>query len=106
MSEIPIDPKRSGVKARLLGEFPEDPEILPGDCVRSDQGRFLFACPGCGRLGSIRVGAPKPSDRPSWCIASGSLDDPATLTLSPSIHCVGCCGWHGYLRGGVFESCD
>lgn len=78
----------------------------PGACephVGDQDNSFLtFACPGCGQVGGILVGHPKPQHSPSWDVAGGSLADPLTLTLNPSINCVGCCGWHGYLRGGVF----
>jgi hypothetical protein len=66
---------------------------------------LMFACPGCGRCGSIPVGHPKPGESPSWDVTGGSLADVTTLTLSPSIHCISCCGWHGHLRNGVFVSC-
>jgi cytochrome c1 len=75
---------------------------------------LFFRCPGCGKMGHIRIDNPKPADSPSWDVVSppvqktahGLADfDLSQLTLSPSIRCIGCCGWHGYLRNGVFESC-
>lgn len=83
-------------------DYPENSE--PGSTCRHTYDRLAFSCPGCGRWGSIRVGSPKPEESPSWAILEGSVDDPATLSLSPSINCVGCCGWHGYLTQGVYKS--
>lgn len=95
---------RRNVKAMTVADWPGNHQF--GGCsvdVGSD--RLHFNCPGCGMPGSIRVGHPKPSASPSWDIVSGSRLDPTTLTTAPSIHCISCCGWHGYLRSGVFESC-
>lgn len=109
----PIDAKRT---CKAIQADHDDPTIQPGEyCYatpgkgrRLDQGdHLLFACPGCGRSGAIRAAHPKPpnGNGATWDITGGSLDDITTLTLTPSINCVGCCGWHGYLRNGVFESC-
>ncbi len=97
-----VDPKRTGVRAKLIADFEFDAE--PGQCLRNGD-RLMFACPGCGQWGGVSAGTPKPAQGPSWQIVAGTLDDPATLTLAPSINCIGCCGWHGYLKNGVFESC-
>ena len=79
----------------------------PGKARSYSTNYFMFCCPGCGQAGGITAGHPKPdnSNGASWDILAGSLDDVTTLTLSPSIHCVGCCQWHGHLQGGVFKSC-
>ena len=99
----PVDPKRSGVRA-VLREFRLDAD--PGDCIyHPEESRLTFACPGCAQWGGVRCGHPKPAEKPSWDIVSGRPEEPDTLTLAPSIHCQGCCGWHGYLKDGVFESC-
>ena len=74
-------------------------------CEGLPEDKLYFACPGCGQFGGIRVGNPKPPETPSWLIVSGDKKDPTTLTLSPSIHCISCCGWHGYLQSGIFTSC-
>jgi hypothetical protein len=58
---------------------------------------YVIACPGCGEIGTARDGA-------KWQVVSGNMDDVTTLTLTPSI-LKSCCGWHGYLRNGVFEAC-
>lgn len=101
-----IDQKRT-VKATSFdwraADYPDNGE--PGQAGRLYERLLQFACPGCGRFGAISAENPKPADSPSWKIESGTLDDVTSLTLSPSIHCVGCCGWHGWLRSGVFESC-
>lgn len=103
---IEIDLK-SRVEATLLKEedIPGEQEPIPGGCFHHTPGRLLFGCPGCGRFGSIVVSSPKNPISPSWDLVSGNLDDPKSLTIAPSINCVGCCGWHGYLRNGVFEPC-
>lgn len=102
-----VDPKRTGVKATLV-EWKE-PVIQcdeharyfgpPGAIVeRSDRnGSRIICCPGCGQLGA-------PAEGQSWRATAGSWDEIEKLSLEPSIlkHC---CGWHGYLRNGVFESC-
>src|ERR1700722_8292781 len=98
------DPKRTGVKAVLLAEFHF--HAAPGSCIYSpEHGVLEFACPGGGLWGGCRIGHPKPVPPPSWDIVEGKAEEPASLTLQPSIYCKGCCNWHGYLRNGVFESC-
>jgi hypothetical protein len=111
-----IDNKRT-CKAKLVRVFEDDGgapngiDAEPGDCQRREpyrgeiDPRLMFACPGCGQWGSIPVGHPKPAKSPSWDIVAGSLDDPTTLSLTPSILCQSCCGWHGYLTSGEFRSC-
>ncbi len=109
MSVSEKDPKRTGVKAVRI-DWTEPPcELVdhrwhapPGSMFHLEGGKggiagFLIACPGCGQIGSARAGA-------SWQVVAGSVDDVSTLSLSPSI-AKGCCGWHGYLAGGVFVSC-
>ena len=108
MSQPVIDVKRT-VSVLLTDEaWPEDGYAAPGsiylDKDATYKGHLLFACLGCGRMGSIRVGVSKPEDKPSWGISAGDLRNPTSLTLFPSIHCVGCCGWHGFLTDGVFKS--
>lgn len=102
---IQCDPKRTNVKMVLLDSWPEDDEnIEPGFCISKYDNHLSFACPGCGRFGSILYGDPKPVISQSWKIESGSIEA-LNLTLSPSINCVGCCGWHGFLKNGIFVSC-
>lgn len=107
------------VKATYFSELPEDGYGVPGSVydksgktlwnpdgsnICSYPNALVFNCPGCGNFGSIscKVG---PKELRYWEITQGSLDDITTLSLSPSIHCVGCCGWHGYLTNGEFKSC-
>lgn len=101
MTVLPTDPKRT-VKAKKVDAFRYDCE--PGDCILYGD-RLMFGCPGCGLWGGVNAGHPKPAQGPSWDIVSGTLDDPEHLTLSPSIHCIGCCGWHGHLKDGTFVPC-
>ena len=63
----------------------------------TDSSHWLLCCPRCGQVGA-------PRDGQTWRCVSGSFDNVATLTLEPSIQ-KNCCGWHGYLRNGVFETC-
>lgn len=111
MSKPTVDPKRTGIKATVLDGWPEDGYAEPGGILWAtdkdgNKVAMVLACPGCGEMGSMDVGHPKPqTGRPSWDVTGGSMDDVATLTLAPSIHCKGCCGWHGYLVNGVFQSC-
>lgn len=86
------------------GGAPNGIEAEPGTCQRVQPNRLMFTCPGCGQWGGVQA-FPPPKKPEGWEIVRGTLDDPTTLTLSPSIHCQGCCGWHGYLTDGVFTSC-
>lgn len=107
MNKPVVDPKRTGVKASMIPWNEPPIELIDGewtgppgafvDRSGTDPSNWLLSCPGCGRMGSPRTGA-------TWTATSGSFDDVTTLTLSPSI-AKSCCGWHGYLRAGVFESC-
>jgi Family of unknown function (DUF6527) len=101
--DIVRDNRRTNVKAIQINEWPQGSPAV-GTCYKVDDSRLAFACPGCGDFSAIRVGFPKPSESPSWQMDSGDLDDVTHLYLSPSINCIGCCGWHGYLRDGVFLS--
>lgn len=104
-----VDQKRTVKATRGTDAWPEYGYAEPGevfiDAERVYPGHLLFACPGCGRMGSIRATHPKNVDGPSWDIVAGSMVEPETLSLSPSINCVGCCQWHGHLKNGTFESC-
>ena len=106
--EVERNPKRTGVKAILVtGDWPDTSLLEPPGTIRvlHDGDEIALACPGCGRVSAMRVGTTKPAQSPSWQITTGSLNDVASLTFLPSINCVGCCGWHGWLKNGVFESC-
>lgn len=105
MIKPPVDKERTGVKA-IPVEF-NDEEIagygIPGS-VEFKGDYLILACPGCGHVSGMLVGNPKPKAKPSWHLVCGSPQELTTATLSPSINCVGCCGWHGWLKNGVFES--
>jgi hypothetical protein len=70
-------------------------------------GHMMIKCPGCGRASAMHVrapGVPHPADMDSWLI---KFDNNA-ITLEPSIsHATenGGCGWHGWLREGVYNKC-
>ncbi len=105
MDKIAVDVKRTNLPATAV-VFPLDDGFLPdfaapGSIELSAPDFLLLACPGCGHVSGMRVGSVKPAQSPSWEMHGGS----PLLTLSPSINCTGCCGWHGYLKAGVFESC-
>lgn len=107
---IDIDQKRTGVKASS-GPWSEPPCFIhdgrwystPGYIIFVEKteplvtGSYYLACPGCGQIGT-------PRDKQQWKVNGGTLDDVTTLSLLPSIK-KNCCGWHGYLTNGVFESC-
>lgn len=81
------------------GNVIEDPGALPD----GEQLYLEYCCPRTGRpCGSIVIGKKeKPDGSPSWLWDGNAL----LPTLSPSVNCVGGCGWHGFLRSGVWESC-
>ncbi len=101
-----VDTKRSGVKALLLAEFVFDAEpgdMLPMTNESAEIIGFNIACPGCGKWGCISFVAFDHFTNP-WRVTGGSTADVRSLSVMNSIlnHC---CGWHGYLKNGVFESC-
>lgn len=98
------DPKRTDLRATPTtfdtGDgYPGSAE--PGAFEFVGYSTLVLACPGCGHVSAMRVGNPKPLLSPSWELGG----TPTAPTLRPSINCVGCCGWHGYLTDGVFRSC-
>lgn len=103
MDGLPVDVKRTVPAKRLV--FPREPHwperAEPGAYEIYQPTVWLVACPGCGDVSAMTVGYPKPADRPSWEL-TGTDDAP---TLTPSVNCTGCCGWHGYLTAGVFRPC-
>lgn len=109
--EIPDWPEHADAQARFHGQ--------PGDMMRTfnadgSLNGFLIACPNCGVFGALGIN----SKQANWTVAKGltnvggvtldagpgDLNDVTTLSLTPSI-LKRCCGWHGYLRRGVFEQC-
>lgn len=107
-ASVATDPTRSGLRA-----VPLPPDTLH---THSDHGGVatwvsdgvqigvFLACPGCGWVSAMRAGDIKPAHTPSWRVAFGSLYQPTGMSLRPSINCVGCCGWHGWLTRGVFHT--
>lgn len=71
---------------------------------------FEFYCPSTGRYcGMVRcANLIKPAKIQSWALVAPEgdpkkidLDHP---TLTPSINCVGGCGWHGRIESGEFKA--
>lgn len=97
-----VDTRRT-VTARLVEDI-DAPEAGPGCMMlNSRHSGYLFACPGCAMHLSLPVSGPQ-----AWTVTAGDVAKPETLTLAPSIlHPVNGngCGWHGYLRQGVFAPC-
>ena len=68
---------------------------------------YILTCPGCGQQSGLYLHPPDPGT-PRWTVTAGDPARTEGLTLSPSIHhttAQGGCGWHGYLRDGVFTPC-
>lgn len=107
MDKPQVDAKRTVAATRTDEAWPENGYTTPGAVFVDKEGVYgsllLFACPGCGRMGSIPATHPKNLD--GWDITGGNRLEPESLTLHPSINCVGCCKWHGWLKSGVFKSC-
>jgi hypothetical protein len=77
----------------------DDNELLlnKGDAMtyigRDNKLQLAIVCPGCGKISAS---------------AGGHVFNPDTQTYSPSIvHDVnlGGCGWHGWLKDGIFTEC-
>lgn len=64
-------------------------------------GHIMLKCPGCGEESGMHCRLPgtphPPPPQQSWELSG--LPDP---TMNPSINCVGCCGWHGWLKNGEY----
>ncbi|MEO8602671.1 MAG: DUF6527 family protein, partial [bacterium] len=67
---------------------------------------FGIRCAGCRSASFLAL---EPYDcPPMWRLVSGDPRKPETVTLSPSVFHTkerGGCGWHGYLRAGVWVPC-
>lgn len=104
-----VDVNRT-VKARpVSGAAFCDDNAQPGDITTFEPDgaveELAIACPGCGRRSLLPL---VKGQHCRWTVTAGDVRNLASLTLSPSIfHRVedGGCGWHGYLRSGVFEPC-
>jgi hypothetical protein len=102
------DPHRT-VPARLVTDIDAD-GAQPGDvealAIDGTVWGYGFACPGCGSKSFLALGGENPE--PRWTVTAGDAAQPAGVTLSPSVfHTAarGGCGWHGWLRAGVFVPC-
>ncbi len=104
-----VDPRRTGLKAVPTVFVPDKEEGLYAEYAEpgwfelrvGEKGTLMMlACPGCGRVSGMTVGNPKPDNGngATWLL-TGPAESP---TLHPSVNCVGCCGWHGWLKNGVF----
>lgn len=99
-----IDPHRT-VPARLVENLLRDSldhAAEPGEVQPSTHG-LMIACPGCAAFLNLPI-EPAPN---GWRITAGSLADPPSLTLAPSIWHRGgtpACEWHGYLTAGIFKA--
>lgn len=62
---------------------------------------LYFICPcGCGSWSHITVATQR--DAPQAWTWDGNLETP---TLNPSVRKLYGCGWHGWLKAGVWETC-
>lgn len=91
-------------------EWPADEPVGSFDIAqRGVQGypgctaHIMFVCPSGKRctvfLGPAAVDRPSPEAHCVWAW-DGNLERP---TLTPSINCVGGCGWHGHITNGVIR---
>lgn len=65
-------------------------------------GHIMLKCPGCGQSSGMHCRVPgtaHPEGIQSWELSG------LQPTMNPSINCVGCCGWHGWLKDGIFSKC-
>ena len=65
---------------------------------------YVYACVGCNQLSGLGL-AGRIGEGARWTVVSGDAGRPSSLTLAPSIlhdPSRGGCGWHGWLRDGVF----
>lgn len=64
---------------------------------------LIIRCPGCNELSELPL---RPFGTREFWQMTGDPAEPATLSLSPSVHhAVPACGWHGFLRNGSWEPC-
>ena len=77
-------------------------ESKPGRVCFVGEGGLGINCPGCGHESYLPFeGATSTTKHgPSW----EWNGDKVQPTLSPSVHSTGCCGWHGWLRKGIWIS--
>lgn len=91
-------------------------DVAPGSVmVLRRQGRddappagYGMRCPGCGQEAYLPLAPANPNDSPTtarWNVDAGDVRTGAGVTLSPSVWHRSGCGWHGWLRNGVWEPC-
>jgi len=102
-------PARLASVSAIFGDAPEPGDVVPV-IHRDDPARvtgYIHSCAGCGRPVSLDFAGAR-GGHPQWSVIEGDLARPESVTLAPSIlhdTAKGGCGWHGYLRSGVFEPC-
>lgn len=106
------DPHRT-VAARIVEDIDAE-DVGPGALMlthrsndRSVVAGYILTCPGCGQQSGLFLNPVDPGV-PRWRVVAGDPARAEGLTLAPSIHhttAQGGCGWHGWLRDGVFAPC-
>lgn len=93
------------MEAKITTAYEEFENGKAGDVFLSESlGAYLIKCPGCSMMLRLPIKQNAGSKEKPWDW-NGDLEKP---TLSPSIfHVKGYsgCGWHGWLRNGVFKEC-
>ena len=87
-----MPPKRSLDHIRKPGDF----KLL----LDGEDRRIVYACPRGKGLCGVAIAPSKLPNGASWTF-DGNMETP---TLSPSINCVGGCGWHGFVTAGEWRS--
>lgn len=93
---------RSTLQGAPYADFAEMEGAPAGSfAFEADEKGLFYICPcGCGREGFLPFRGKAEPARPSW-IWDGNREEP---TLEPSVLRTEGCRWHGYLRGGVWET--
>lgn len=110
---VPVD-----LRARRPFRVVEDidgPDAGPGSVMvlvrdRDDTGPpagYVMRCPGCDAQSALPLYPETEHDRgrPRWRVEAGDPRTGVGLTLSPSVYHLHGCGWHGWVRSGVWEPC-
>lgn len=118
-------PSARRITGRWLASLsdPEGPDLRPGDYVlarntpaSSRPGVLYYVCPcGCGSVGTVPLREAPLTRHESKTIVYGEMygkaesreewhyfGPPKTASVYPSIRSESC-GWHGYLKDGVWE---
>lgn len=94
--------KVQGSYNTAVWDRPDGPSTLPPGTFAYEAKKrgMIYICPcGCGAEDYLDFRS-IPETHPSW-IWDGNIEKP---TLTPSIYRKTACGWHGYLRAGIWES--